>query len=327
MKLNIRLLVIILSLCCISAVYAANEVRTDVFCAARNQDDGGYTAYINKWSALAVGEMHRSGVPASITLAQGLVESNAGKSTLAVKANNHFGIKCHNTWTGAKVYHDDDAKGECFRKYAHEEDSFKDHSDFLRYRDRYKFLFDLKPTDYKGWAYGLKKAGYATDPNYPAKLISVIERYGLDRFDLMDGNVPESPAVLEQPVLVEDASGYPEFTFSVSRKIYSQNKVPFVYAENGDTYSSLAKRYNLFTRELKKFNDTSADAPQPGEPVYLQPKKNKAAKGVYKHIVDEGETLRGISQRYGVKISKLKKMNKLNDGYVLRDSDVIILRK
>ena len=137
-----------------------------------------YEQYIATYSDAAVAEMYRSGVPASITLAQGLLESGMGRSTLAVQANNHFGIKCHG-WTGMKVYHDDDAKDECFRKYESVEDSYKDHSDFLRYKDRYKFLFDLEPTDYKGSCYGLKSAGYATDPSYANKLINIIEKYRL----------------------------------------------------------------------------------------------------------------------------------------------------
>ena len=135
--------------------------------AATAFSDTPQQSYIEKYSSLAVEEMYRTGVPASITLAQGLLESGNGQSRLAVKGNNHFGIKCHNTWTGAKVYHDDDRKGECFRKYDSPEESFRDHSDFLRYRDRYKFLFDLELTDYRSWAYGLKTAGYATDPKYP----------------------------------------------------------------------------------------------------------------------------------------------------------------
>ena len=140
-------------------------------------------SYIEKYAALAVSEMQRAGVPASITLAQALVESGAGQSPLAVYANNHFGIKCHNDWKGKTMAVDDDAKGECFRVYDADIDSFHDHSDFLRYRDRYKFLFDFPVTDYKAWANGLKKAGYATDPAYPAKLIKLIEDYDLGRFD------------------------------------------------------------------------------------------------------------------------------------------------
>ena len=142
---------------------------------AQHKQKSPQEIYIEQFATLAVEEMYRSGVPASITLAQGLLESRYGLSELAVKGNNHFGIKCHNNWTGKKIYYDDDAKGECFRKYPSPEQSYRDHSDFLRYRDRYKFLFDLDITDYKGWAYGLRKAGYATDPAYPTKLIRLIE--------------------------------------------------------------------------------------------------------------------------------------------------------
>ena len=152
--------------------------------------------YIRKWAPTAVREMYRSGVPASITLAQGILESRYGLSPLAAEGNNHFGIKCHNAWTGKKQYHDDDAKGECFRVYDSAEDSFSDHSDFLRYRDRYKFLFEFETTDYKAWAYGLKKAGYATDPSYPEKLIKYIEDYRLYEYDRMSvADVEEGSAV------------------------------------------------------------------------------------------------------------------------------------
>ena len=147
---------------------------------SRNQN---YTSYVEKYKDIAVSEMYRSGIPASITLAQGLLESGAGLSQLAVKSNNHFGIKCHNGWQGGRVYHDDDAKGECFRKYDDPEESYRDHSDFLRYRARYRFLFDYPVTDYKAWAFGLKKAGYATDPEYPTKLIKLIEDYELHQYD------------------------------------------------------------------------------------------------------------------------------------------------
>ncbi len=147
--------------------------------------------YIQKWAPTAVREMYRSGVPASITLAQGILESRYGLSSLATEGNNHFGIKCHKDWKGKSMRYDDDAKGECFRVYDSADESFQDHSDFLRYRDRYKFLFDLKTTDYKGWAYGLKKAGYATDPNYPAKLIKYIEDYKLYEYDTMTSEEAE----------------------------------------------------------------------------------------------------------------------------------------
>ena len=141
--------------------------------------------YIARYASIAVNEMYRTGVPASITLAQGIIESGSGRSRLATDGNNHFGIKCHNTWKGKTMLADDDRKNECFRVYDSAEESFRDHSDFLRYQDRYKFLFDLKTTDYKGWAAGLKKAGYATDPSYASKLIQCVEDYDLGRFDRM----------------------------------------------------------------------------------------------------------------------------------------------
>ena len=147
--------ILVLSLCLVLAGFTASA-----------QKKSPQEIYIEQFATLAVEEMYRSGVPASITLAQGLLESRSGLSDLALRSNNHFGIKCHN-WAGAKIYYDDDKANECFRSYASVEDSFKDHSDFLRYRDRYKFLFDLDITDYKGWAYGLRKAGYATEPAYP----------------------------------------------------------------------------------------------------------------------------------------------------------------
>ena len=134
--------------------------------------------YIEKYKELAVKQMQASGIPASIILAQACLESGDGNSRLATEGKNHFGIKCH-TWEGPKIYHDDDANGECFRKYGDAEESFKDHSDFLRFRDRYRFLFELNVNDYKGWAHGLKKAGYATNPNYPQMLIKIIEEYNL----------------------------------------------------------------------------------------------------------------------------------------------------
>ena len=316
--------------------------------------------YIEEYAVLAVSEMYRSGVPASITLAQGMLESGNGQSALARMSNNHFGIKCHNNWGGDRVYHDDDAKGECFRKYPHPDQSYRDHSDFLRYRDRYKFLFDYKVTDYKAWAYGLKKAGYATDPAYPTKLINLIETYNLYEYDrkpasygkksddkksskkgktviefvgeslpeeLVTEQLPLSPTVIEQ-VKELGQKQREEFHFSLDRKMYSQNAVPFVYAVAGDTYASIAASYNLFTREILKFNDLEADAELlPGTVVYLKPKKKSAAKGVEKYVVEEGESLRDIAQRYGVRLASMLRLNGFEKGYVPREGDVVLLRK
>ena len=316
--------------------------------------------YIEEYAVLAVSEMYRSGVPASITLAQGMLESGNGQSALARMSNNHFGIKCHNNWGGDRVYHDDDAKGECFRKYPHPDQSYRDHSDFLRYRDRYKFLFDYKVTDYKAWAYGLKKAGYATDPAYPTKLINLIETYNLYEYDrkpasygkksddkksskkgktviefvgeslpeeLVTEQLPLSPTVIEQ-VKELGQKQREEFHFSLDRKMYSQNAVPFVYAVAGDTYASIAASYNLFTREILKFNDLEADAELLlGTVVYLKPKKKSAAKGVEKYVVEEGESLRDIAQRYGVRLASMLRLNGFEKGYVPREGDVVLLRK
>ncbi len=292
-------------------------------------------AYIGEYAELAVSEMYRTGVPASITLAQGLLESSAGRSVLAREHNNHFGIKCHN-WKGAKAYHDDDRRGECFRKYVTARESFLDHSDFLRYNDRYRSLFDLKLTDYKGWAYGLKKAGYATDPAYPKKLISLIEEYDLDAYDSakmkVNGRVEEKAAVPESPSRLEQAkpmeAGSREvFAFSLSRKMFSQNGVPFIYAKEGETYAEIAHDYDLFKREILRFNDLKKDEPlAAGTVVYLQAKKNRAAKGLDKHVLAEGESLRDVAQRFAVKKSCLMKLNKIKSESELMPGDLIRLR-
>lgn len=290
--------------------------------------------YIERYSDLAVSEMYRSGIPASITLAQALLESGYGLSDLAVKGNNHFGIKCHSGWNGKRMYHDDDRRGECFRVYDDPRQSYEDHSDFLRYRSRYAFLFDYEVTDYKSWAHGLKSAGYATDPSYARKLITLIEEYRLYEYDVMkpssaDHNVriPQSPTQMQQ---VQPLSGKKkeEFSFSLSRQMYSQNGVPFVYAMEGETYESIAASNNLFLREILKYNDMDEDAGLvPGDVVYLQPKKKQAAKGLDKHVVEEGESLREIAQRFAVKLDRLYALNGFEDGYVPEEGQIIRLRK
>ena len=300
-------------------------------------DDTPQERYIKRYASLAVEEMHRSGVPASITLAQGLLESGSGLSRLAKEGNNHFGIKCHVGWKGKTMYHDDDARGECFRVYDSPEESFRDHSDFLRYRDRYKFLFDLETTDYKGWAYGLKKAGYATDPNYPTKLIKYIEDYDLARYDTMTPQeaaaMPAPPHKIEEPVVVRTntAVSVPvseEFSFSLDRKLYSLNGVPFVYAAKGETYASIAAEYHLFKREILRYNDLKEEPElMPGTIVYLAAKKNKAQEGLDKYIVEEdGEDFHAICQRFAVKEKAVRKRNGLKEPVVLHHLDELKLR-
>ena len=329
--------------------------------------------YIAKYSGIAVSEMYRTGVPASITLAQGLLESGAGLSSLATKGHNHFGIKCHRGWTGGKMYADDDKAGECFRTYATDEESFRDHSDFLRYYDRYKFLFDFETTDYTSWAYGLKKAGYATDPGYPAKLIKIIEDYKLSAYDRMSiadavaegggetiepsvapdskkhararkrskkarstdyvdeelaNTIPESPLRIEEPKAVPQGE-MEQYHFSLSRQLYSRNGVPFIYSVEGESYASIADYYNLFLSEIVRYNDLDFERKLlPGTIVYLQPKKKEAAKGLEKYIVGgPDEDFREICQRFGVKMSSVRKMNGLPADYVPREGDELALRK
>ncbi len=312
-----KLFIGVMALCMTMLSYAQTDPKED---------------YINKYAHIAVAEMKRSGVPASITLAQGLLESGAGQSTLARKANNHFGIKCHKNWTGKTIYHDDDAKGECFRAYDKAEDSFRDHSDFLRYRDRYKFLFDYDPKDYKSWCYGLKKAGYATDPKYATKLIDIVEKYKLYKYDDVRVDVV-SPDMLERPVVVpiskvSDIKYKEEFTFEVQRTIYKNNGVDFVYARASDTYESIAAMYKLFLKEILSFNDlTENQSLLPGQVVYIEPKKNRTAKGLDMYIVaEDGEDLWAICQRFGVKMSKVMKRNSLESGELLAKDQEIRLR-
>lgn len=284
--------------------------------------------YINKYSRIAVSEMERTGVPASITLAQGILESRAGQSPLAVKGNNHFGVKCHKDWRGKIMQYDDDHRGECFRVYPNAEASYKDHSDFLRYQQRYKDLFDLDGTDYKAWAKGLKKAGYATDPQYPSKLIKLIEDYELYRFDKGVVVKVEAPSIAEAPK-VADIQHKEEFRVSLSRQIFQQNGAAFVYAVEGETLSSIAKSYGLFRKEILKFNDiTTNSCFKGGEVVYISQKKNQAARGIDKYIVEPGEdiTLWDISQKYGVKLSAILKMNGFESGHTLNEGDTVLLR-
>ena len=290
--------------------------------------DGPYRTYIETYSPTAISEMQRSGVPASITLAQGLVESAAGQSTLAVKANNHFGIKCHSDWKGKKIYKDDDKAGECFRVYPNAEASFRDHSDFLRFQDRYKSLFELEPTDYRSWAKGLKKAGYATDPRYADKLIKVIEDYQLYRFDVAE-SVPDAPLEIEKPVELTVHKVSELYRFQLSRDIYEVNGVPCVYAVAGDTFQTLADSYGLFKGELLRFNDLRSEIElNPGDVVYLKSKKGRGAKGLEKYIASgNGETLRDISQRFGIKLSALRRFNKLAADSVPLEGDTIVLRR
>ncbi len=273
--------------------------------------------YIELYKDLAIKEMRRSGVPASITLAQGMLESDNGNSRLARKANNHFGIKCHNSWDGKRIYHDDDEKGECFRKYKSVYESYEDHSDFLRNTSRYDFLFELDQTDYKGWARGLKKAGYATNPQYDKKLITIIEENDLHQYDLGSRDVKTDRYI--KNTHEADTS---------LRKIMQRNRVDYVVAEQGDTYESLRKELNLMPNELFRYNDLTRDSLiYPGQVLYLQPKRNRAEVGNNYHTVEKGESMWQISQDYAVKLDKLYRKNNMNPGEEPEPGRKLSLRK
>ncbi len=273
--------------------------------------------YIAKYKATAIKKMKEYKIPASITLAQGILESGSGNSRLARKANNHFGIKCHKDWHGKKFFMDDDEKHECFRKYPKAEDSYRDHSKFLTQRGRYSFLFQYDITDYKKWAYGLKKAGYATNPKYPQLLIHIIEKYHLDQYDKEASGKHKKKKIKDEkeydvPVLAAfKVSG----TSPEGRKILINNKKKLVVARKGDTYEIIAREFEIYTWQLYKYNETTKKHKlTEGELVYLEKKRSKAEKRYKYHHVREGESLRDVAQLYGMRLNKLLKMNNLPKG-------------
>ncbi len=282
--------------------------------------------YIEEYRDQAIREMHATGIPASITLAQGMLESDYGNSPLAKYAKNHFGIKCHKGWEGPTFIQDDDERNECFRKYYSAYNSYRDHSEFLMTRDRYSFLFDLKPTDYKGWAKGLKKAGYATNPKYADLLIKIIEDNQLDQFDKVK-KLPDSEprvAVKEEKPTTSSKEQVPQ-VMSVNRVEVSDNNIRYIQAEQGDTPQSIAERHQMGVWQVTKYNDVSKNTRfLPGEVIYLQPKRNHASEA--QHTVQQGESLRDISQKYGVKMSRIARMNGFDEQHVLQPGEVLQLR-
>jgi LysM repeat protein len=269
-----------------------------------------YVKYIDDYSKLAVIQQKEHGIPASITLAQGLLESGAGQSVFAKSSNNHFGIKCHD-WSGDKVYYDDDAKGECFRKYDNVLQSYEDHSAFLKQKPRYSFLFELSPTDYESWAHGLKKAGYATDPSYAYKLISIIENYELHKYDLLkEAHFKSEIFIGESKKLRATKAGMGSIQAESLHQVYKNNHIKFVVSKPGDSYATIADEFEITEKKLRDFNEINATVQLvPGTQVYIQKKKNKAARGNNTHIVRVGDSMYIISQIYGVKLEKLYKMN------------------
>ena len=343
--------------------------------------------YIEKYKHIAIRQMNQYGIPASIIMAQACLESGNGNSRLAVKANNHFGIKCHN-WNGKRIYHDDDQRGECFRKYNEVEDSFKDHSEFLKNGRRYQSLFDLKKTDYKAWAHGLKAAGYATNPQYAHMLIEIIEKNELYKLDGEFVSLKENKKLEREQTKTNKANrkaekalrkeqkrsakavsattssvagtvtagatatqtinaatgtvnatnavdASPLYRYSLDRPIYKNNGVQYIVATGTETYGSIAKEYNLFTKELLKFNDLHSGSPVgksinensvivSGTIVYLEAKKKSGEKSAY--VVQSGESMYVISQKLGIKLLQLYKLNNMTLGSEVEPGKILNLQ-
>jgi LysM repeat protein len=283
--------------------------------------------YIAKYQVLAINEMNRSGIPASIKMAQACLESGNGNSELSKKSNNHFGIKCKSSWTGKSVRYDDDSKNECFRKYNSVEDSYIDHTDFLMNNPRYYFLFELDPTDYVGWAHGLKKAGYATAKDYAHRLIKIIEENQLYRLDYRVSN-EQILTYNDNRVKRKDVTSNLLINPYNSHQVTKRNNLKTVVAKQGDTYEIIAEEFQIKAWELYRFNDQTAGyQPQKNEIVYIESKHKKAGRrGELTHRVSPGETMHYISQMYGLKLLPLLRRNGMRPGEEPRTEEVIFLR-
>lgn len=297
--------------------------------------------YIAKYSELALENQRKYGIPASVTMAQGILESDCGNSRLATEANNHFGIKCKKDWKGESIRHDDDALQECFRKYPSAADSYRDHSEFLTGSQRYAGLFEIDVTDYEGWARGLKAAGYATNPKYAELLIKIIEDERLYALEPKGGGAKHEKEERHRDrevVNMDDLAGsdVPKAdvadyagagTMAGGYAVYVNNGSDFVVARPGDTYASLASATGVSRKKLIKYNEVpETAAPYDGQMVYLHPKAKRADNGRIIHIVREGETVWSISQAYGVRVKKLAKINRIGIAEPLRPGVQLRLR-
>lgn len=281
--------------------------------------NSSYQAYIDQYKDLAIAEMLKYNIPASITLAQGLLESGAGQSELARESNNHFGIKCHD-WRGDRSFYDDDEKNECFRSYRDVYESYEDHSKFLARQPRYRSLFKLKKTDYKGWARGLKRCGYATNPAYAKQLINIIELYKLHRYD----NAKKYDKFMVERSSVKDVD-----TNLNLHPIHIYNKNYYLKARPGDTFRSIGKEVGISYKKIAKYNERDKDDKlEPGEIIYLKKKQKKAEKTYKKrpHRVKAGESMYSIAQYYGIRLSSLYKMNDLSPDYSIQVGDLLRVR-
>ncbi len=286
--------------------------------------------YINRYKHIAIAHQRRYGIPASITMAQGILESNSGNSNLARKSNNHFGIKCKGDWKGRSVRHDDDAPNECFRAYDTVERSYEDHAEFLDSSPRYDSLFRFDPTDYSSWARGLKAAGYATAPDYAPRLVKIIEDYKLYLLDREeDGEGEGERAYLEATTSLpresieerarQDLDGIDPNNFRITvntvngYNLYRTNQALYVVAKEGDSYRTIARLFDCSTSTLRKFNDIkdSSITLEEGDVVYLEKKKSHWMGNTRQHTMRRGESLYSISQSYGIRLSSLRRLNKL----------------
>ena len=297
--------------------------------------------YIERYKAIAVKHMERYGIPASITMAQGILESDAGNSQLSLSSNNHFGIKCKKNWTGRKVYHDDDAKGECFRAYESVEASYQDHAEFLDSSPRYDSLFAYPSNDYRSWARGLKAAGYATAPDYAERLVAIIEKYNLQLLDQQDGDKVYSSGktakqsaeyfALNSSLNKQEVSNIDPFRISSSThkgyKVYRTNHTCYIIAKEGDTYASLGKSFAISEKILRKFNDVNKSAKlAKNDIVYIERKKDRWQGEALLHDVEEGETLHSLSQAFGIRQRKLSRLNRMRNSQNLNTGETIRLR-
>jgi hypothetical protein len=286
-----------------------------------------YENYVRQYSPLAVQQQKKYRIPASITLAQGILESGAGQSELARKSNNHFGIKCHTDWKGETVYHDDDLRNECFRKYKNVESSYEDHSLFLTERPRYANLFKLDIKNYKGWAKGLQKSGYATDQAYANRLIKLIEDYRLYLYDSGQAIAEKKEEKKAEEKTPKTSPRKTKIPFVIKRPVYDGHGLRCVYAEDNDNFERIAEDVGLTVEELRMFNEVPEYFPlQKGDIIYLEKKKRKAGKPDYDHVVQIGESMHSISQKYGVRITNLYKINRKKEDYVPIEGDVLRLR-
>ena len=289
-----------------------------------------YEEYINKYKNLAIQQQKEYKIPASITLAQGLLETGAGTSRLARIGNNHFGIKCKEEWTGGRMYHDDDEKNECFRTYSSAEDSYLDHSLFLAKRKYYVTLFDLDLYDYKGWARGLQECKYATDKSYAVKLIRLIETYDLTKYDR--AKVEDKSGVKDDiyEIKINTPSGKTDFPNAVNwrHRLLKTNDVYHILAQPNDTYDIISYDTRIKTKKLLKYNEVSKEHQlKSNDIVYLQAKKKYASKEYTSHTVKVGDSMHSISQQYGMRMKSLYKLNKLKKDYIPKKGDILKVRK